>query len=272
MITILSSIGTPTASSGDNDAVESMLEQAEMIGVGAPTPTHADPAVLHENGGAITADLPAGDLRVSLGDATGSGSISRSGQYTLAHGSSVTYAVSHPDDRKTRFAAILDSTTDGPPEWTFEHDIRLTLLDNGTVSISNATSFLGGIDAPWAVDADGRSLPTHYEVSGSTLTQIVDTTGASFPVVADPTVNFFGPYIQVHLNKTESVAAVATYATCAAVLSKSPVPFAKALQIACTTVAGFSTANLAGGKCVSIHYVVGVGGPAGIWWPWFRDC
>jgi|GEM_PF-4650327 len=38
----------------------------------------------------------------------------------------------------------------------------------------------------WAIDATGMLLPTNYEVSGNTLTQVVDTTGATFPVVADP--------------------------------------------------------------------------------------
>lgn len=38
----------------------------------------------------------------------------------------------------------------------------------------------------WAIDATGMLLPTNYEVVGNTLTQVVDTTGASFPVVADP--------------------------------------------------------------------------------------
>jgi hypothetical protein len=42
------------------------------------------------------------------------------------------------------------------------------------------------IPAPWAVDATGAALPTRYEVAGSTITQVVDTRGASFPVVADP--------------------------------------------------------------------------------------
>lgn len=41
----------------------------------------------------------------------------------------------------------------------------------------------------WARDAAGVSVPTHYEVEGSTLTQVVEHRGASdvsYPVVADP--------------------------------------------------------------------------------------
>lgn len=47
---------------------------------------------------------------------------------------------------------------------------------------------LGQIEAPWAVDANGTRLPTSYTLNGAALTQHVDTTGAAYPVVADPAV------------------------------------------------------------------------------------
>jgi hypothetical protein len=46
----------------------------------------------------------------------------------------------------------------------------------------------GRILAPWAVDAAGKALPTHFELTGQSLRQVVDTEGATFPVVMDPTV------------------------------------------------------------------------------------
>ena len=41
--------------------------------------------------------------------------------------------------------------------------------------------------APWAKDARGRSLRTSYKLEGSNLVQLVETRGAAFPVIADPT-------------------------------------------------------------------------------------
>ena len=39
----------------------------------------------------------------------------------------------------------------------------------------------------WAKDAHGKAVPTHYEVKGNTLTQVIEfTTQTAFPVVADP--------------------------------------------------------------------------------------
>ena len=55
----------------------------------------------------------------------------------------------------------------------------------------NATESLlihGTFEEPWAVDANGEELPTNYEVVGDTLVQTVDTAGAEYPIVADPTL------------------------------------------------------------------------------------
>ncbi|TFV29921.1 hypothetical protein E4K10_46320 [Streptomyces sp. T1317-0309] len=56
-------------------------------------------------------------------------------------------------------------------------------------------SFLtvGIVEAPWAKDANGKPVPTHYEVSGNTLIQKIDTTAdTAFPVVADPKYTWGG--------------------------------------------------------------------------------
>jgi hypothetical protein len=42
------------------------------------------------------------------------------------------------------------------------------------------------IAKPWAKDAQGKDLKTYYTASGFTLKQTIDTTGAVFPIVADP--------------------------------------------------------------------------------------
>lgn len=264
------SLGSPPPESGP-ESLATILEDAEMAAVGEATPADAEVPTPTVEGGAVTVELAASDVGVALGSSTDV-TISESGQYATVEDASVTYAVSHPEEGSTRFAAILDAPVKEQPQWTFDEGTQLLLLDNGTVSISDGENFIGGIDAPWAVDAEGRTLPTHYEIAGSTLRQVVDTTGATFPVVADPTVNFYGPYIQVHLNRSESLAAISGFSACAAVLNKSKVSYAKLLQVACATVVAISGTRLAGGNCVSIHYVVGVGGPAGIWWPWIHKC
>ena len=60
--------------------------------------------------------------------------------------------------------------------------------DSGGVTVVGADGtpilFVG---APWAKDANGETVPTHYSVNGTTLTQHIEVSGnGAFPVVADP--------------------------------------------------------------------------------------
>lgn len=67
---------------------------------------------------------------------------------------------------------LLESTPDGGAQVV---DAR------GTVKVV--------FEPAWAKDAAGVSVPTHYEVEGSTLTQVVEhrsVSDVSYPVVADP--------------------------------------------------------------------------------------
>ncbi|MDP4332423.1 DUF2599 domain-containing protein [Curtobacterium sp. A7_M15] len=60
--------------------------------------------------------------------------------------------------------------------------------DDGSIVITDSSGGLVGAMSPaWAVDANGVPVPTHYELSGTTVTQIVDFSETqAFPVVADP--------------------------------------------------------------------------------------
>ena len=48
------------------------------------------------------------------------------------------------------------------------------------------------VHAPWAVDANGRAVDTHYRVDGNTLIQVVDAgDDAAFPITLDPGVDWW---------------------------------------------------------------------------------
>ena len=65
----------------------------------------------------------------------------------------------------------------------------ITANEDGGASVTDPDGQAAGkVAKPWAYDATGRSLPTHYVVSGTGLVQQVDTDGATFPVIADPRV------------------------------------------------------------------------------------
>ena len=63
--------------------------------------------------------------------------------------------------------------------WEPTPDGGLSLVDQ------DGTPVLG-MEAPWAIDAQGTRLPTRYVIEGESIRQIVTTDGATFPVVADP--------------------------------------------------------------------------------------
>lgn len=86
--------------------------------------------------------------------------------------------VIHSEGSPTRFDYELDLPTGAIP----------TLLESGHVEIIGSDgAFIGGVSAPWAYDAQGVAVPTHYALEGSTLTQIVQHDARfAYPVVADP--------------------------------------------------------------------------------------
>lgn len=67
----------------------------------------------------------------------------------------------------------------------------VSLSSDGSVTISDSNNaVIGHIDVPWAKDARGVAVPTHFTLAGNTLTQTVDLSSPAitYPVVADPGV------------------------------------------------------------------------------------
>lgn len=91
-----------------------------------------------------------------------------------------------------RFMTVI-SGPDAPRDYLFDINLppgaRIVLVDNGALRIVTAEgSPIASIDEPWAVDADGRSLPVSYSTARSRLTMHVDHRRAAYPVVADPAI------------------------------------------------------------------------------------
>ncbi|WP_229054318.1 hypothetical protein [Aeromicrobium sp. Leaf350] len=68
------------------------------------------------------------------------------------------------------------------------------MAPDGSAQAYNGQGDLISIAAtPWAVDAAGRPVPTHFEINGLSLTQVVEHRSAEFAygIVADPWWNPF---------------------------------------------------------------------------------
>lgn len=107
-------------------------------------------------------------------------------------------AVVQPSDEGLTITTVLASA-DAPTEYAYElpADVDVTLNADGSATLSRTavgkggasiTAAIGQIASPWAVDANGNSIATRYEVVGNSIVQHVDHRGSStaYPVVADP--------------------------------------------------------------------------------------
>ena len=102
-------------------------------------------------------------------------------QVTADMGGQVVSVLPSPD------SPYADFNVDLPNGYTF------VPKSDGSLSIRDTLGEEEGeVEKAWAVDADGKRLETSYEVLGDgTLRQHVNTKGAAFPIVADPSVQWW---------------------------------------------------------------------------------
>lgn len=175
---------------GLGESVELMSSGADLIGsnaaglVAAPTDPTA-PVVL---GG----ESP---IAVGLPDLEGLDAPEVADDGTIVYGSSADAQVAvQAFDQGVRLLSIIDGP-EAPERYRFPVEVPagggLVLLDDGSVDVLGADgAVVAAAPAPWAYDADGREVPTHFEIEGDALVQVVDHVdgGFAYPVVADPSL------------------------------------------------------------------------------------
>lgn len=121
----------------------------------------------------------------------------------LGHGIS-SYGTTAPDTEfvaraastGTRMMHIL-SSSNAPTEHAYNMAVpqgtSVSVGPDGGVIITGQTGNASYFSPPWAKDANGKSLPTKYEIRGTQLIQVIDHKGAAYPVVADPVIALIIP-------------------------------------------------------------------------------
>jgi hypothetical protein len=119
----------------------------------------------------------------------------------------------------------------------------------GQVVLTDAGGNVAILDAPWAKDDRGVSLPTSYRIEGSSLIQTVNTAGAVFPIAADPKVTYSWMYTRktVYFNKSETSRLAAGGALARLVTAAVP-----GLNLVTGVLTGVAVGAVALGKCVAI--------------------
>ncbi|MCD5348403.1 hypothetical protein [Agromyces sp. S2-1-8] len=123
-----------------------------------------------------------------------------SGELLVENSSGISSVAVIKEDASVQVASTLDGPEASeriPYELTSDVPTTLQITDSGMVLQLDAQGELvGSVAPPWARDAAGRDVPTHFEVSGNELVQVVEhhMSGFEYPIVADPYAgkNLFG--------------------------------------------------------------------------------
>lgn len=168
--------------------------------------------------------------------------------------------------------SVLESQS-SPTDISYEfpgHELQLQ--PDGSVAVVDPAGdgkLVAYIEKPWAKDASGRSVPTRYEVAGSTLTQHVTATEETqFPVVADPSIvnKWYGQQIRFSSSETRKIGYGA--GSCAIVAAWIPEPLiSKIVSSACGALALAAGAARAEGNCLAVNVF-----RTGQYVPWYWNC
>ncbi|MGP9761217.1 hypothetical protein [Corynebacterium sp. AOP12-C2-36] len=163
-----------------------------------------------------------------------------------------------PDGAQT---LIHINSDQAPRQYAFPIDLgdndRLETMEDGTVALNSDRFPQGAFEAPWAKDANGVDIPTHFEVKDNQLIQIVDfDSDTAFPIVADPQFNWGNVSGHVYLNKSETkkAAAAAGGGGIAALpwLALVPPPFSVVIGSNVVNIGIWATAAVAQNKCLQL--------------------
>lgn len=197
-------------------------ENGDLVGEPVPSKTDGDSAAVVQQHGSVT-DIPK-DATDGIG-------------LTGKDGSNITIELPNADDADKAqrvdgtvvypsndgSASAVVPTNDGVQvlntitslDAPTRYDYNVSVPEGGSVE-ETADGFVQILDAdgkglfyvalPWAKDADGNSVPTHFEVEGTKLVQVVDhNTGEfAYPVVADPRFYYSWGIYTVKFNSNET--------------------------------------------------------------------
>jgi hypothetical protein len=127
------------------------------------------------------------------------------GVVAYAAESNFSNAVQANEDGSVRMTTIIDNPN-APTEYEYQVYLpeggRLELTEEGGVIVYNQLDEpVSMVNAPWAKDAEGKNVATHFEIRDNVLIQVVmhDVEGVVYPVTADPV--FLPPIIIIYASK-----------------------------------------------------------------------
>lgn len=108
---------------------------------------------------------------------------------TVIEGRSSPTAYGHEVTLSDGLRMVLPSDLPSAPEDAYAENSGQV---GGVFILDSQDNIVGGFASPWATDANGREVPTHYELKDGNLVQVVDHQSGNYayPIVADPYLGF----------------------------------------------------------------------------------
>ncbi len=172
-LTLLLGIGCADAAVATPRPVDSVREAQTWLGLkkGRPAPIGQGKAISTSDGDlglAVVGALPLGANEAAIGPST---------------------VVAEQVGQGVRASVVVPGPA-APMSYAFSvaGASRLELQADGSVLVYRGSSVAGQIHRPWAVDANGRALATHFAIVGTTVVQSLDDVSqiTAYPVVMDP--------------------------------------------------------------------------------------
>ena len=165
--------------------------------------------------------------------------------------------VAESEDRQSLLTLLDKGSSVATFTMTIPEGFAAELDVDGGIQLKNTEEniVVPFIAKPWARDANGKSLPTSYSLTGTLITQQVSTYGAEFPIVADPSIQWIPfPVIAMWGWQADTVrnviasflVAAATVGCAAAVSMRVPHPVISVFASICSFLGGGSLMGLFG--------------------------
>lgn len=180
----------------DVDVLSAVADDVEILAVDGGVLAVADIPSLDVSSGEVS--LPTGDVAgdFSIRPAA-SGETEKAGAATVTEldGVDVSVVSQVTENLEAQLIAVVDDESVDYIDFAVEVPDGFTLTPvYGGFILENEFGELGGwIKPAWALDAEGTALVTNYEVlPGGIIRQTINTSGATFPIVADPQAKISG--------------------------------------------------------------------------------
>ncbi|MFF3917792.1 hypothetical protein ACFYZB_30690 [Streptomyces sp. NPDC001852] len=267
----------PAFAAGGNTATQAAAVVQKVTGtqaIAASTTTDASPAQATKAGVTVTAPGNASGQVAATAPGKGSLSLGLPGRSDVEGVKTGQGTVVYPDAAKATDLAVQPSTDGGAStlitlknaqapttqRFTLNLPVDTKAVEDGAggylllrALAGGAAQEVGRISAPWAKDANGKPVPTHYTLEGNQLIQTVETASdTAFPVVADPHFTWGIITGTAYFNKHETEQIALGGATAVAIVSAVGGPF----DLVIDPIVGLAVAQAAlashAGKCVEI--------------------